>query len=279
MLDVLAAIFRALLYAGVLSCAGTVFASRWILTPDLASNLADVATRIARRGAWLAIGASVAGALILILRLGGQFDEGTLSAVFNSGFGAATAALLAGAGLLLASPSDPTAQTMRLGNAALMTLTFALSGHAPAADLAEGLVVFVHASAAAWWVGSLLLLRHACKRSDLRVIAQAVRRFSTIAVVLVGVLVIAGLVLVRSLLDFGNAAPLSDYEKMLAVKIGIATLVFGVAAYNKLQLTPRLAAGDPTAVSSLEISINVELILIASVLAATAILTTYTSPE
>ena len=278
MLDALAAITRALLYCGVLSCAGSVFAARTLLTPLVAPEIEHLVMTITRRGAWFAIASSLAGALILVLRLGGQFDESTLSAVFNSGFGAATALLLTGAGVLLASPSDPTGRTMRLASATLMTLSFALSGHAPAIDLADGLVVFVHASAAAWWVGSLLLLRIACNKAKLHDIAQVVHRFSVLAVALVGGLVIAGLILIRALLNFTNALPLSAYEQILAIKIGIATVVLGVAAYNKFQLTPRLTVGDSTATSALRISINVELTLVAAVLIATAILTTYTSP-
>jgi putative copper export protein len=230
-----------------------------------------------RNGAWLAFGSSIAGVLVLILRLGGQFDESTLAVVFNSGFGASTALLLTGAGMLLASVGDPTAQTMRLGSAVLMTLSFALSGHAAAIDLADGLIVFIHASAAAWWIGSLLLLRFACHEFKLSVVAQVVRRFSLLAVALVGGLVIAGLILIRALLNLGSA-PLSVYEQILAVKIGIATVVLGIASYNKLQLTPRLVRGDATALFALRTSINVELGLIAVVLAVTAILTTYTSP-
>ena len=277
MLDALAAVFRLLLYSGVLTCAGTAFASRTLLTPELASKCGPLLTQVMRNGAWLAIGSSIAGVLILVLRLGGQFDESTLAAVFNSGFGAATALLLTGAGMLLAALTDPTAQSMRLASAALMTLSFALSGHAAAIDLADGLIVFVHASAAGWWIGSLLLLRFACQQLNLSVVAQVVRRFSVLAVALVGGLVIAGLLLIRALLNF-NGSSLSAYEQILAIKIGIATVVLGVAAYNKLQLTPRLVAGDATARLSLRTSINVELALIGVVIAVTAILTTYTSP-
>jgi putative copper export protein len=230
-----------------------------------------------RNGAWLAIGSSVAGVIILLLRLGGQFDESTLAAVFNSGFGAATALLLTGAGMLVASATDPTAQTMRLASAVLMTLSFALSGHAAAIDLADGLIVFVHASAAAWWIGSLFLLRFACSQLKLSTVAQMVSRFGLLAVALVGGLVIAGLILIRALLNLGST-PLTAYEQILAIKVGIATVVLGVAAYNKLLLTPRLVAGDATALLALRTSINIELALIGIVIAVTAILTTYTSP-
>jgi putative copper export protein len=274
MLEVCAAIFRALLYAGVLSCAGVVFAERALSRPELSYS----ATRIALRSGWLAIAATLAGALVLVLRLGGQFAATTLSAVLNSGFGAATAMQLAGAGMLLASLGDTTAQTMRLASASLMALSFALSGHAPAIDLANGLLVFVHTAAAALWIGSLWLLRYACNQLDFAIIWLAVRRFSALAFILVGALVFAGLLLVRTLLTFDNFPQLSSYEQTLAIKIGIVAAALGVAAYNKFRLTPRLAAHDATAVTSLRTMITVELALIGAVIAATAILTTYTAP-
>jgi len=274
MLDVCAAIFRALLYCGVLSCVGVVFAARTLSLPELS----DAVTQILRRSAWLVITASLAGALILLLRLGGQFDEPTLSAVLNSGFGAATAMQLAGAGLLLASLNDPTSQSIRLANATLISLSFAASGHVAAADLADGLIVFIHVSAAAWWVGSLWLLRFACGHSDFTVVANAVRRFTVLAVIVVGVMVFAGILLIRALLNFQDLPQLFPYEQTLLIKIGIVAAVLGLAAYNKLRLTPQLLNGHAPALTSLRKSINLELALIGAVIAVTAILTTYTAP-
>ncbi len=273
MLEALAAIVRALLYAGILSCAGSVFAMATLRAP----SLAPIATQIIRCSAWLTIIASLASALILVLRLG-EFDEATLSAVFISSFGAAVGMQLAGSGLLLASLDDPTAQIIRVAHAALMTLSFALSGHAPAADLADGLVVFIHASTAAWWIGSLWLLRHACRHLTAENVVLVVNRFSRLATSVIGGLTIAGLVLIRELLNFANMPRLSPYEKILLVKLSFVVVVVSVAVYNKFKLSRRIATGDTVAMSTLRKTITVELVLIGVVLAVTAILTTYTSP-
>lgn len=276
LLDVLAAVARALLYVGVLSCAGTVFAQRILKIEALESR----AIRIIYRSAWLTIAAVVAAALILMLRLGGLFDDVTFSAVFMSSYGAAAALQLAGASLLLATLRNKTAQGMQLVNAILLTLSFALSGHAPAADLADGFIVFVHASMAAWWIGSLWLLRAACEsHSPLApdTLVALVRRFSVAASLIIGVLVITGLVLIAALLSF-ETLRFSAYEKTLLIKIGIAIVVLGVAAFNKFRLTPQLNVGDKDAAGSLRQMIHVELGLIALVLAVTAVLTTYMSP-
>ena len=277
MLDALAAAARALLYAGVLAGAGAVFAEA-SLRGSLGAA-AHFASQVILRGALVTIIAALAGALLLVFRLGGQFDEPTLSAVFLSGSGAAICFQLAGSVLMLAATGgDNTARAMRLSDAALVTLSFAIYGHAATAGGWEGAAAFVHVSAAAWWLGSLWLLRFACAHMEPAVVAGIVQRFSSIAMFLIGAPVIAGLILLVALVDFARHPLLTPYGQILVVKLGIVILVLGLASYNKFRLTPRLRSGDRTAVASLQRMINAELVAIGAILATTAILTTYTSP-
>lgn len=276
MLEALAAILKAMVYCGVLSCAGIVFAEATLRAPP---DIAGMALRIVRRTAVLTVVASVLSALVLIVRLGGQWNEVTLSAVFMSGSGAATGFQLAGAGLLLASFTVSSDRAMRVSNAAVMTLSFAFSGHAAAEGLFEGLLAFIHASLAAWWIGSLYVLRHSCVRLKPVLAARLVRRFSVIALGLVGALVLAGVLLVLVLVPFASLPALSPYEQILAVKLALAAALIGAATYNRFRLTPRLLNGDPTTTSALRRMIDVELALIGLVVVATSVLTTYTSPS
>jgi putative copper export protein len=277
MLDALAAAARALLYAGVLTGAGAVFAEA-SLRGSLGAGV-HFPAQVQLRGGLVTIIAALVGALLLIFRLGGQFDELTLSAVFLSATGAAICFQLAGTVLILvAMRRDNTDRSIRLSDAALVTLSFAICGHAATAGGLEGAAAFVHVSAAAWWVGSLWLLRFACVHQELAVVARLVRRFSSIALFLVGALVVAGLVLLVSLVDFARHPLLIPYGQVLVVKLGIVILVLGLASYNRFRLTPRLLAGDRTAVTSLQRMINAELVAIGAILATTAILTTYTAP-
>jgi copper transport protein len=277
MLDALAALTKALLYGGLLSASGAVFSAA---TLRGCADTTDYLAQITRRGALVIIATCTAGLAILIFRLGGEFDEATLSAVFMSGTGAAAGLQLAGAALLLTSVgSEPSERTTRLSNAAIAMASFAFSGHVAVVGLLEGLVGVVHVSAAAWWVGSLWMLRRACSSASLPEVADLVRRFSTQAVRLIGGMVLAGIALALILVDFERVPWLSTYVQMLAVKIGLAVLVLGVAGYNKFRLTPRLATGDVIAAAKLRRMIDVELVLIATVIAATAILTTYFSPH
>jgi putative copper export protein len=276
MLDALAALLRTLLYAGLLSCAGVVLAAA---TLRGVADLDGVAERVMRRGAWLTIICAAASTALLALRLGGDLGEATLSAVFLSSSGAALCLQIAGASLLLATIGDESSKIMRLGNAAIATLSFAFNGHAAAVGFTVGLVAFVHASAAAWWIGSLWLLKSACTHVEPARTSALVRRFSAIAIGIVGALVLAGIVLIAVLVDFERLSALASYAKLLALKVALAAVVLGVALHNKFRLTPRLAGGDAAAADELRRMIGWELAVIAAVLFATAILTTYESPH
>jgi putative copper resistance protein D len=276
-LDALAALLKALTYAGILSCTGAVFA-QMTLRPPTDSML--VLSQLARRGAVLTILAVLASAGCLFLRLGAQFDTATLSAVFLSGVGAAMCLQIAGAGLLLfGTTGDDSIGATQLSNAAVVTASFAFNGHAAADGFTTGIVAFLHVSLAAWWIGSLWVLRDACSSKESTAVAALVSRFSAMAFGLVGGLVIAGLLLIGALVDFNRDPWLSGYGQLLIVKIGIALVALTLASYNKFRLTPHLQIGALPALHALRRMINAELVCIALVLVTTAILTTYTSPH
>lgn len=277
MLDGLAALLKTLLYAGVLSCAGAVFAQATLRPPPDSKWLVS---RLVRGGAVLTIGAALAHVGCLFLRLGAGFDTATLSAVFLSGVGAALCLQVTGSALLLITdPTDESTRATQISNAALVTASFAFNGHAAADGLTSGFVAFLHVSFASWWFAGLWILRDACARMDFATVAALVARFSPIAFGLVGGLVIAGLLLIGILVDFDNDPWLSSYGQLLALKIGLAGLALALAVYNKARLTARLTEGDASAIRSLRMTIGAELGCIGAVLIATAILTTYTSPH
>jgi copper resistance protein D len=277
MLDALAAVARLLLYAGLLSCAGAVLAEATLRS---APGDSEFLRRVVRNGALLTIAAAAVGAFILVLRLGGQFDEATLSAVFVTGSGAATCLQLAGAALLLTSDlGDESQRPMRVGNAALLVASFAFGGHAAVAGPAESIVACLHVGIASWWVGSLWLLHRACSGIDTAAIVALVARFSRIAALMIGGLVIAGLILIGVLIDFSALSEILPYVQILAVKLCVVTVLLGAAAYNRLRLTRGVLAGEDAAVRALRHMIRAEFGLIGVILAVTAVLTTYTSPH
>jgi putative copper export protein len=275
MLEAFTALLKFALYAGVLSGSGAVLAQATLRpAPEEALYL----QKVARWGSAVVLAACPLLTLVLILRLGGELDEATLSAVFHSASGAALFLQLTGAVLLLTSGDDEGSILLRLSYALLPLLSFAFSGHAAAVGPGEGLVAALHVSVAAWWLGSLHFLRERCAHAEFARVAALVTRFSAMAFILAGTLVIAGLFLILILVDFSTDPWLTPYGWILGAKLCVVGPLLAVAGYNRRQLTPRLVAGDPSAASALRSSINAEVALIAVVLAITAILTTYTSP-
>jgi putative copper export protein len=275
MLELLTALLKIALYAGLLSSSGTVFAQATLRPlPDELAHLA----RLGRLGAVLLLVTCPLLVLLLILRLGGEFDEATLSAVFLSNTGAALCLQMTGAALLLISSSEHDSHVVRLSYAMLPMLSFAFSGHAAGIGPVDGSVAVVHVSLAGWWLGALCFLRRACLNSQIDRVITVVTRFSSMALILTGVLVIAGLVLVMILIDFSKDPWLSPYGWILATKLSVVAILLAVAGYNRRRLTPRLLARDGSAMGALRTTMNVELLLIGLILTITAILTTYSSP-
>src|SRR4030095_6521240 len=146
MLEAFTALLKFALYAGLLSGSGAVFSQATLRPlPDEGEHLA----KIARLGSSLVLGVCPLITLLLILRLGGEFDDVTLSAVFASGSGAALFLQMTGALLVLTTASDDASMLVRLSYAALPVLGFAFSGHAAAIGPVEGFVAVLHVSAAA----------------------------------------------------------------------------------------------------------------------------------
>jgi copper resistance protein D len=275
MLEALTALLKIALYAGLLSCSGSVFAQATLRpVSDESAHL----TRLGRLGAALILVTCPLLALVLILRLGGEFDDATLSAVFLSNSGAALCLQMTGALLLLTTSSEDDSRFVRLSYAMLPMLGFAFSGHAAGIGPVEGSVAVVHVSMAGWWLGSLYCLRRACMHSQVDRLVTVVARFSSMALILTGVLVIAGLVLVMILIDFSKDPWLSPYGWILAAKLSVVAILLALAGYNRRRLTPRLLARDSAAMRTLSRTISIELMLIALILTITAILTTYSSP-
>jgi len=278
MLELFAAVAKLALYAGSFAGAGVAFA-RMSLGGRLGRS-ADVAPKLIAVAAAVMLAAAIAGAVILIARLGGQVDTTTLSAIWETPAGPAIALQLAGATLLLlSSRAKGGMRVFQLGGGALALACFGVNGHSASVSTLTGAVAFLHVCAASWWLGSLLLLRESGRVMPEPELALLVRRFSMLAIVVVGGLVAGGALLTLTLVDFGRSEWLTPYAQALAMKIVLAASVLGLAAWNKLRITPRIAAADGTGAQQLGQSIGIELGLFAGVFVATAWLTTFNSPH
>ena len=240
----------------------------------------------------LAVAGAVAAALLSAFRIpvrasflmGGTFpgaiDPAILGMVADSPLGTSLWVRLAGLALIcLLAVSRPAARWAASFGAVLVCASFALRGHAleePRLVLAA--LVTLHLMGLAFWVGVFMPL-HRLTRTDAETAGALAEEFGRTAVRVVAVLVAAGAALLVLLTGDPVAALATPYGQLLAVKLFLFAPLLGLAALNKLRLTPALRAGDARARLRLRQSICMEILLVLAILVTTATLTTVASPE
>ena len=137
----------------------------------------------------------------------------------------------------------------------------------------------VHLFAASVWLGGLValarLLAGAAMDPDWTALAlHALPRFSTMALIGVGLVVASGVINTVFLLDSPEALLSTTYGRVLVAKIALVVVMIGLGALNRQVLLPRMAAG----LVPLRRSVVAEIALGIAVLAIVAALGTL-SPE
>jgi copper transport protein len=126
---------------------------------------------------------------------------------------------------------------------------------------------------AAFWLGAFWPLRAMLAEQEARA-APAVRRFSTLALPAVVLLLAAGAAVAAVHLRGDPAALVtSDYGALVLTKLACVAVLLLLAAANRQRLTPALAAGRSGAAAWLSRSIGAEALIAAVVLGVTAVLT------
>jgi copper resistance protein D len=253
-----------------------------------AHRLTDSAPAIRRTG----VRAAAAALMVLAaqylfepVHLAGEWagiaDASLHRLVLSSSTGAALAVRAAGlAGVAIGLRREGLAATTTGVAGSLAALSsFALTGHT-ALDVHRLLLaplLLVHLILIAFWFGSLWSLRQLCELEPREQAVRVVEAFSRGALWLVPLIPLAGAGMAALLLpDF--AALLAPYGLLLITKLMLFAALMGLAALNKLRLTPALARGEPGALPRLQRSVAAEYVLICAVLAATAVLTGFFSP-
>jgi putative copper resistance protein D len=281
--DVGAVAAKVLVYAATLGASGAVFYLSY------AGGLLTGAQRASIRRI-VAIQLIVA-ALFTLLRIllltgamsdsfAGMFDRDMARMLLEAGEGNAASVRLVG--LVLAGCAlslNRRLQIPALAGAAIAASSFTWVGHVRALHplLPATLFSCLHLIGVAFWVGALLPLLWSTRESALEVGALA-KRFGTLAVAAVSLLVIAGLSMLWMLSHGQPEFWSSGYGTMIAVKLLLVSLLLGAAALNKLWLTPRLMNGEARAVVVLRRSIQFELLTALLILVVTASFTSLTGP-
>lgn len=237
----------------------------------------------ARRGAMLLalVGIVVApltlglqGLDALGLPLAGLLDGKTWAAGLSTSYGATALAATLAFVLAVVALSLPHAGGARIVGvlAGLVgALAIALSGHASAAEpqWLTRPAVFLHLAGLLFWIGALLplwvLLRQRSAEAD-----RALVRFSHWVPLAVGAIIVSGVTLAVIQLGAPGASWLSPYVLILALKLALLVVLFGLAVWNRGWLTTPTLAGDAVARQKLRRSISVEAVLVLLILALVA---------
>jgi len=153
-----------------------------------------------------------------------------------------------------------------------------LSGHQatlPNSSWASELADWLHLVSAGIWVGGLAALAFVVWSSAPALRARAFLGFARLAVVLVGVMVLAGVYLAVVRLPDLSALWESHYGRLLLLKLAIVSLALSWGALHHFVIRPRLQAGEQPRVRP---SLIGETVVALTVLLAAAVLTNATPP-
>ena len=284
MVDGLSAALRALSFVALFQAAGMAMFLALFGRLLLASRAGT--QRIARGAALFAIALVIAQYLLEAARMSGDFaglmDPSLQRLVLHSSTALALAARVAGLVLLIAGlRSNSAGGTLLTVLGLLLTLgAFLLMGHTTrhAERWLLALLLLVHLVIVAFWFGALVPLFRASALEAAAAAGRAIDAFSAIALWFVPVLFVAGACLALFLMKSVDGLR-TAYGELLLVKVAGFAVLLGLASLNKWRLAPGVARGEPRAIAHFRRSLAAEYLLIAAVLAVTAVLTSFYSPD
>lgn len=280
------AINRWMLYAAMLLAAGSAL---FLVVFTVSRPLIARTERIGRL-------ASVVGALTYVLAIGlggAEMVLGGGSALFEAdswtrGLSSTlmpSAAIGVPAMLLLlwgfsGEPQQPRATALLVGALAAIG-SFLVTGHAATAAPVwlMATMVGVHLIATAMWFGAFYPLYQSSRLDSAQVSGALMLRFSKLAVPAVAAVVVSGLVISWTQVESLSNLLGNDYGEGLLRKLILFAIVLGIAAWNKLALTPALERGDEEAKRRIGTTIRVEYALYVMVIGAAMALTLSTPPR
>lgn len=280
--DVAAIGIKAILYAATFCAAGGVF--------FLLYSRSLIALDDERRVRWwvglcavVAIAASAVRLSIIAGSMGdgfsGTLDGSMVRMVLEAGEARATGMRITGLLLIGAIFLETSCGFIAASLGALLAATsFAWIGHAWAAGRWSVALLSLHLIGVAFWLGALVPLLLVGQRTDLSSLARIAKRFGDIAVIGVGVLLLAGSFLLATLLRQASDLWNTEYGRFVGGKLLIVAVLTAAAAVNKLRFTPRLQTQDAAAAYGLLRSIRAELLLGGLILIVTAALTSLVGP-
>jgi putative copper resistance protein D len=260
-------VIRAIHFAATALTTGTLVFRAVVADPALlsAEAVATVMRTQIRRLAWVGLAITVvSGAIWLLLvaavmsglALSEAITADVLSTVVNeTQFGrvfeirSLLAIILAAC---LAFDRLPPARWLALASALGLVAAIAWTGHAGSTPGETGFLHLtadtLHLIAAAAWTGSLIpfvlllvAVRHDPCEASARLARDATQRFSTLGIAAVATVLGSGIVNAWILVGSVNGLIVTQYGRLLMLKIALFAIMVAFAAINRLLLTPRLA--------------------------------------
>ncbi len=263
---------RAVHFAATATVTGTLVFRAVVANPILRSQEAAAKTfrTPSLRVAWISLAVAAISGLIWVLLLTMSLSDESVGEAVMSGavrdvlnltqFGLVSE-VRAGLAIVLAAclayDRFPMAERIALATALGFAAAIAWTGHAASTPAAEGNLHLVadalHVLAASAWIGGLmslvLLLAAIGKIPPMpgAVLGQdAARRFSTLGMLSVAILVLSGIVNSWILVGSFDGLLVTEYGQILILKLVIFAFMLAFAAVNRLWLTPRLALPSAT---------------------------------
>lgn len=153
-------------------------------------------------------------------------------------------------------------------------ISFTLAGHAQLSGVFTQLILMLHLLGIAFWIGALLPFRWICLQPDVSNLSSLAHRFGVIAMVYVGLLLIAGMTYAYTLLGKLSLIFTTSYGNVLLVKIVLVASLLSLAALNKFKLVPLLEKKTLQGLRQFKSSVKFEIVLALFILFASSLLTT-----
>lgn len=240
-----AGVVRAADYLGVLLLVG---ATVWLLVVARSDEDRQEAARWVRRGAWLAVVATVFAVPVQAMLSSGLGVAGLtnltlLGETLGGSVGVAAAIrLLAVLAALLLAHSDVGVPVLGAGTVAL--LSFVIDGHTRTVEPGALMIISdaIHLAAASVWLAGVVLLGLVIRRRRLADdpvgAAGVVARFSGLASWSLLAVVAAGSAMSWTNVRQLRALTSTDYGRSLMVKVSLVLLIALIGAYNNRRLVP-----------------------------------------
>jgi putative copper export protein len=276
--DALSVAFRAVSFVLLLNAAGiSIFIAVFgHLLPDSLPAIAKLGWRLAIGALVFVAGHHALEAARMAGEMGGVVDPDMQAMTLRSSEGAAFGLRMVGL-VLIAVGLRRGVLAIGITGAILATAAFTLTGHTSVTPYrpAAAALLTLHLLVVAFWLGSLWPLYLVAGREPLHRAAQVIDAFSRVAAWVVPVILLAGVGLTVLLVP-SWAVFKQPYGQLLLAKVALFAVLMALATLNKWTFGPACAKGRTRAFKQ---AVAIEYVLICIVLAITATMTTFYSPE